>query len=1296
MEAALRVALDRHGFSVESAEVARVVEAVVAAAPDLVLLVGDATSSGGTGILRHLAENPMTAVVPVALLASEAPLDARVDAFRSGAVAVIPRGPSADAIAREVARLAHELPERPRGAVGEIGDTTLDEIVAWVSKELRRGILSVETKDEAGKPAPMRVVLGAGMPVADALAEFVQKLRPHVAKAEPIKYEFHEALAGRLGLLDGELGRAAGDVAVFDRLRVLLLDDDPGRADVLAQALREHGALVAVGDVSTNGLSRGIALDPDVIVLDAERLEDPGFDLLRAMRGDPRLRFASLLLARWDELFPAGSPAPDLEQLAARIAPLTEADRLLAVRVAQETAFETRLELTGPSRLVRTVTRVPGTFHVTVRNPRATIELDLADGLVAGAQGLRQGAEGESAHPLEGLSALSALLALGSGRVRVERRSHPTTANLMTPGEEALAAASREPSAVPRSILPPKDSSLSVLGVASRSAASMSTFDDDVPSLIQPVDEEGSPDAIPPADTVRGGAPARTGAAPTSPHSAARTGHATRLEAETAPASASDLSWDAPERPKTLPPGVATSAAAPAIPPSPAVPGAAKAKAAPAGAFRTVAPDRSGGLPVPPPAAKPPALGAFGTAKPPRGGVAAGPVQGPGVHSSVLPRAESAGAPPGPVPRPTAPARPGTIIGMMPVRSSEGPGRATPGAIQRPVAAGAASPPQLGGAAAAPTAAKPATASGPTAAAKPAASPGIPGGAFSSGPATQPQTPRKPTMVGLGAPIPNATPPKTPLPAGLASDRPPAATPTIPKAAPVPSAQAAPLAPKPAPAAAAPAAAAPKPAPAAAPPAAAAHAGHELHVPAHTPPPLAPTAPHAAAHPPVAAAPAQPAPAQPAAAAHVQAGPAKPASPAVPTEPSAAQAGVHEMRTPVPEKHPMLVMDETEATVIGDSMALVREGLRSAPEAATPAAPAGPAKTDVAFSDTLAPGMVAAPSVPQAAPVQVAPVAAPRPAPASPAAVAPSPAAAPARPAPTPLTQSGENVLSTGEHTLIIPRSAMEKTGGGSSIARVLGLSLVVLAVVAGAAVAGLYAAGVRPSSFARPGGNAPSAANPPEATPPPTAPSVPTAATAAVDASAAAPVDAAVAAVDAGAAAVDASVLALADAAAQVPVDAAVAAAPAPVDAAVAAAPAPTPATTANVAGITPDSELPRDRADAADVLVEDALRLMQAGNLDAAGLALDHSLELDHVNPQGYEAMSRYRVLRRQFPEAIAAAERACELRSSQSRYVVQLGDALAASGDVAGARRAWQRAVAMDRNRDARARLEQNPGP
>src|SRR5688500_3894402 len=141
-EPALRVALSRHRVYVETSTADAAVETVIVTAPDLVLLANEAAANGGKALLAKLAASPSSSVVPVAILDDNPALDQRLQAFRHGAAAVIPRSASMDAIAEQVARLAREIPERGE-ALGQVGEATLAEFVSALSNELRSGILSV-------------------------------------------------------------------------------------------------------------------------------------------------------------------------------------------------------------------------------------------------------------------------------------------------------------------------------------------------------------------------------------------------------------------------------------------------------------------------------------------------------------------------------------------------------------------------------------------------------------------------------------------------------------------------------------------------------------------------------------------------------------------------------------------------------------------------------------------------------------------------------------------------------------------------------------------------------------------------------------------------------------------------------------------------------------------------------------------------------------------------------------------------------------------------------------------------
>ncbi|MGE3629063.1 MAG: hypothetical protein AB7P00_04075, partial [Sandaracinaceae bacterium] len=440
MDLALKDALDRHGLFVEAVGLSGLRDSVLLTAPDVILLVGDAARNGGQTALEALGTDSSTAAVPVVLLAPDARLESRMRAFRHGAMAVVPRSASADQVARKIVELSKDLANHFEEKTGEIGEATFDELVDLVKKELRSGILSVHAPGQKG--GPTRVVLGAGRPVAEAVQEFVARLRPHVAEASPMYYQFHTSAGGPVELLslDSSTERAS---EVLGQLRVLLVDNDPARADTLTQGLRARGALVFVTDESGRGLERAVGLDPQVAIVDQSGLEGPGFEVVRQIRRDPRMRWASIFVAPWGEIWPAGAPAPDIDALAAQIEPLLAPERELRVRGSSGEPFDTRLEATGPSRMLRQLVLTDATLHVTIRSSKATVEVDIAEGLIVGAAAtLRPGGTAE------GPAALAALLSLNSGRVHVEPRANPSVANVMSPVDEALSLASREPSPI--------------------------------------------------------------------------------------------------------------------------------------------------------------------------------------------------------------------------------------------------------------------------------------------------------------------------------------------------------------------------------------------------------------------------------------------------------------------------------------------------------------------------------------------------------------------------------------------------------------------------------------------------------------------------------------------------------------------------------------------------------------------------------------------------------------------------------------------------------------------------------
>jgi tetratricopeptide (TPR) repeat protein/DNA-binding NarL/FixJ family response regulator len=455
-EPALRVALARHRVYVETTTADAAVETVIVTAPDLVLLANAAAENGGRALLAKLAASPSSSVVPVAILDDNPALDQRLQAFRHGAAAVIPRSASMDAIAEQIARLAREIPERGE-ALGQVGEATLAEFVSALSSELRNGILSVQPGDASQEP--VRLVLGSGRPLAAFIDDFVTRVRRHVVHAEPLKYEFDDRAGGTVKLLDPselDIDHIETDVR---GLRVALADDDSARADSVAQELRARGATVVVTDLkpSEARFARLRQVDPQVLIAGEQHLQGHGYELLRRMRKDTRLRWASLLVVRWEEIWSDTLSVPALDRLQAALGTLAEADTSLIDLAKMGEAFDTRLEITGPARLLRSLVTTPRAVRMTVANSRLSVSVDLSEGLIVGASAH---APDDPSKSYDGALALSGLLVLSSGRVRVDPVQQPAVTNVMSTIDVALNMADSETAPIAPSIPMPHSPSL--------------------------------------------------------------------------------------------------------------------------------------------------------------------------------------------------------------------------------------------------------------------------------------------------------------------------------------------------------------------------------------------------------------------------------------------------------------------------------------------------------------------------------------------------------------------------------------------------------------------------------------------------------------------------------------------------------------------------------------------------------------------------------------------------------------------------------------------------------------------
>ena len=489
---ALAASLKQRGLAVMTSPAERAVAAAVARAPDLVMLLGDAAQEGGQRVIKTLASRATTARLPVALLedGDAASLDRRLRALRSGAIAVIERQASVDAMAARIGDLAWRVADHStRSAAGV--EVTLDELTAVIRKEL--GLLVPEDDGQA--------VAAPGREMAEAIQVFVERIRALVQRGDV--EGARAALAARPPKMQLDAGILAdlddGATLALRGARVLLVHDDPSRADALAQELRARGSIVVVSGRSERGLIRGRELDPEVVLLDSGSVVGRGVDVVQLLARDVRLRWAAVLVVRWDEVWPAGLGVPRMSTIAARVAPHRSAEREIADRVVEEARFDLDVERIGPSRILRALAMAPHVLGVTALEDLGQVRVDLADGLVAGA----------TADGLEGLPALAKLLEMSTGVLRIERRRAPSTANVFLPVEDALAMAGRESSNGRLSSPPPSATAVGDVRAPDGVGIEVRGFEDEPRTLRTEVAERVAP-AVGKLDTPFAGVRANT------------------------------------------------------------------------------------------------------------------------------------------------------------------------------------------------------------------------------------------------------------------------------------------------------------------------------------------------------------------------------------------------------------------------------------------------------------------------------------------------------------------------------------------------------------------------------------------------------------------------------------------------------------------------------------------------------------------------------------------------------------------------------------------------------------------
>jgi CheY-like chemotaxis protein len=294
------------------------------------------------------------------------------------------------------------------------------------------------SEQKAGSPGQEVLWLAASDPPA-ALATFLRSrglrlvARDALESPAPLKLLLIEASGSAIVRAPNLTGR-----------RIAVMHPDPGNADALAQALRAKGAEVVALSLNPDSLQRAETLDPDAVIMEASDFSSSCWEIVRALWQHPHLRFATIVLAT-PELMGQQVSALDVQHLSFAVNEVAKEYERIADDARRLDRFAFELESLGPTRSLRALLAAGRALRVTITSADASIEVDLAEQIIVGAQSPAGAAPTEG---LLGVHALNLLLAQRAGRVDVRSVDHPAHTNVMAPLDTAMHMARDTSSAV--------------------------------------------------------------------------------------------------------------------------------------------------------------------------------------------------------------------------------------------------------------------------------------------------------------------------------------------------------------------------------------------------------------------------------------------------------------------------------------------------------------------------------------------------------------------------------------------------------------------------------------------------------------------------------------------------------------------------------------------------------------------------------------------------------------------------------------------------------------------------------
>jgi tetratricopeptide (TPR) repeat protein len=218
--------------------------------------------------------------------------------------------------------------------------------------------------------------------------------------------------------------------------RIIVVDAASSRAQAFAEALQQSGAAVAMITPSDKDYQAAHALDADVLLVNEDEPE-PCRALVLALRQHPRTRWSTVLPVSFAALWPSESEEPDVATIADQVTGFATALVELTVRAKGKLPYEAPLEPLGPSRTLRALATTGRSLRITLEDGRMRAELELDEGRLAGARAWLDKVQ----TPLEDAEALSDVLAMSAGRLRIEERGELALASWNVELTVALAKA---------------------------------------------------------------------------------------------------------------------------------------------------------------------------------------------------------------------------------------------------------------------------------------------------------------------------------------------------------------------------------------------------------------------------------------------------------------------------------------------------------------------------------------------------------------------------------------------------------------------------------------------------------------------------------------------------------------------------------------------------------------------------------------------------------------------------------------------------------------------------------------